>query len=142
MDESAMAHYLTTAFPGVETTTAYGYNFYFYRTERVLPFATLAASDNEYDRISNLDRPGVYRLNIGVSRQTFQDLFGKEKVDPGNYDYTALDVIMPHPEYAAQNFICVLAPGAATLERVRALLAEAHDIAVRRFDRQNKDKNT
>lgn len=106
----------------------------------MLPFATLIASDQEHDRFSDLDRPGVYRLNIGVSQETFQSLFGTAKVDPARYDYTALDVIMPHPEYAKQNFICVLSPGEATFEKVRLLLAAAHKIAAKRFARQNNDK--
>ena len=140
MNESPVIEYITTTFPDVETTEAYGYTFFFYKAERNLPFATLIAADTEYDRISNLDRPGVFRLNIGVSRQTFQELFGKEKVEVNNYDYTALDVIMPHPEYAPQNFICVLSPGKQTWEKIRALLAEAYDIAVRRFNRRHKNK--
>lgn len=140
MDESAVVDYITKTFPDVETTEAFGYTFFFYKTERKLPFATLANSDNEYDRISNLDRPGVFRLNIGISRESFQSLFGTAKVDVNDYDYTALDVIMPHPEYAPQNFICVLSPGEVTWERVRSLLAEAYDIAVRRYNRQNKEQ--
>jgi hypothetical protein len=38
----------------------------------MLPFATIASTGNEYERISYLDRPGVFRLNIGVSRETFR----------------------------------------------------------------------
>lgn len=137
MDETSITAYITDTFPGVETTTAYGYTFFFYDSERMLPFATLTASDNEYDRVSNLDRPDVYRLNIGVGRQTFQALFGSDKVDVSGYDFTTLDNIMPHPEYAKQHFLCVLSPGAATWERVRALLAEAYEIAVQRHTRRN-----
>jgi hypothetical protein len=140
MDESSVANYITNTFPGVETTTNFGYTFFFYRSDHMLPFATLASSDNEYDHISNLDRPGVFRLNIGVSKQTFQSLFGTAKVDVGGYDFTALDVIMPHPDYAPQHFICVLSPSEVTFERIRALLAEAYDIAARRFARRNKNK--
>ena len=138
LDKAAVAQYITETFPGVETTTAYGYTFYFYGSDHRLPFATLASSDNEYDRISNLDRPGVFRLNMGVSQPTFQALFGTAKVDISRYDFTALDVIMPHPDYAPQNFICVLSPSVATFERLRPLLAEAYDIAVRRDARRNK----
>jgi hypothetical protein len=138
MDESTVTDYIANALPGVETTTAYGYLFFFYRSERKLPFATLISSDQEYDRYSDLDRPGVFRLNIGISKKTFQSMFGTAKVDPGGYDYTALDVIMPHPEYAREHFVCVLSPGEATCEKVRALLAEAHEIAVRRYTSQNK----
>jgi hypothetical protein len=140
MNESAVVDYIMKTFSEVETTTAFGYTFFFYRSERKLPFATLISSDQDYDRISNLDRPGVFRLNIGISRQTFQSLFGTAKVDVNSYDFTALDVIMPHPEYAKQHFICVLSPGDATFEKIRPLLAEAYDIAVRRYTRQNKNK--
>ena len=138
MNETAVADYITQTLPGVETSTAFGYTFFFYGSDHRLPFATLAASDNEYDRVSNLDRPGVFRLNIGVSRPTFQALFGAAPPDLSRYDFTALDVIMPHPDYAPQNYICVLSPGAATLETVRALLAEAYDLAVQRDARRNK----
>jgi hypothetical protein len=138
MNESAVAEYITKTFPGVETTTNFGYTFFFYESDHTLPFATIASTGNEYERISNLDRPGVFRLNIGVSRQTFQSLFGTAKVDVSRYDFTALDVIMPHPDYAQQYFICVLSPSEATFERIRALLAEAHEIAVRRYARRYK----
>jgi hypothetical protein len=142
MDETSVVNYITETFPGVETTTNFGYTFFFYRSDHILPFATLISSDQDYDRFSNLDRPGVFRLNIGVSRETFQSLFGTAKVDVSSYDFTALDVIMPHPEYAQQSFLCVLSPSEATFERVRALLAEAYNIAVRRFTRRNKKNET
>ena len=138
MDESSVANYITETFPRVETTTNFGYVFFFYKTDHMVPFATIASSDNEYERISNLDRPGVYRLNIGISKKTFQSLFGTAKVDVGSYDFTSLDVIMPHPDYAPQSFICVLSPSEATFERIRPLLAEAYDIAVQRYTRRNK----
>jgi hypothetical protein len=140
MNESSIGDYITKTFPEVETTTNFGYTFFFYRSERNLPFATVASSGNEFERISNLDRPGVFRLNIGISKQTFQSLLGKAKVDVNSYDFTALDVIMPHPDYAKQYWICVLSPSEATFERIRPLLAEAYDIAVRRYTRQNKNK--
>ena len=139
MNESSVVDYITKTFPGVETTTNFGYTLFFYRSDRKLPFATLISSDYEYDLVSNLDRPGVFRLNIGISKQTFQSLFGTTKVDVNSYDFTALDVIMPHPHYAQQHFICVLSPGEVTFERIRSLLAEAYDIAVRRYTRQNKN---
>lgn len=137
MDEAALTRYITTTFAGVETTTAYSYTFFFYGPDRMLPFATLASGDNEYDRVSNLDRPGVFRLNIGVRKPTFQALFGTGKVDTHAYDFTALDTIMPHPEYAAQSWICVLNPSEATLQHtVQPFLTEAYDLAVQRHLRR------
>jgi hypothetical protein len=140
MDETTIAKYITDTFAGVETTEAFGYSFFFYGPERMLPFATLIAADNEYDRVSNLDRPGVFRLNIGVSKPTFQALFGTDDVDVSTYDFTALDTIMPHPEYAAQHFVCVLNPSDATLLSVQALLAEAYGLAVSRHSRRQTKK--
>lgn len=132
MDETATAKYITDTFGGVETTENLGYTFFFYGAERMLPFATIAHTGNEYERISDLDRPGVFRLNIGVSRQTFQSLFGAGKVDVSRYDFTVLDEIMPHPDYAAQYYVCVLNPGGTTFDQVRGLLAEAYELAVKR----------
>jgi len=139
MNDSAVIDYIMKTFPKVETTTDYGYNMFFYSSDRKLSFATLISSDYEYDHISNLNRLGVYRLNIGVSKQTFQSLFGTNDVNINDYDFTALDVIMPHPEYAQYHFICVLSPSAETFEEIRPLLAEAYDIAARRYASQNKN---
>ena len=136
LDEAAITSYITGTFEGVETMAAMGYTFFFYGADRMLPFATLASADNEGDRVSNLDRPGVFRLNIGVSRPTFQSLFGAGKVDTSAYDFTALDTLMPHPDYAAQSFLCVLNPSDATFETLRPLLSEAYNLAVRRDARR------
>jgi hypothetical protein len=144
MDEVSITQFIVENFPGVETTAAFGYTFFFYGDDHKLPFATLAASDNDYDSVSNLNRPGVFRLNIGVSKQTFQNLLGSDKVDLNSYDFTALDTIMPHPHYAAQHFICVLNPSARTAETIPSLLTEAYEIAVRRNRKreQTEDANT
>ena len=110
MNENEITQYIIETFPGVETAENFGYTFFFYRSDHKMPFATMSASDNDYHRFSNLDRPGIFRLNIGVGKQTFQSLFGSETIDVSSYDFTVLDRIMPHPEYAAQQFICVLNP--------------------------------
>lgn len=138
MDEQTITRYILTTFPNVETTEAYGYTFFFYRDDHMLPFATIAAADNEHDRVSNLNRPGVFRLNIGVGKQTFQTLFGAEGRRVEEYDFSALDTLMPHPDYAAQSFICVLSPGDTTAQHVRSLLAEAYERAVKRYQRRHQ----
>jgi len=137
MQASDVAAYIQKTFPDVESTNAYGYDMFFYKSDRMLSFATLISSDYDYDRISHLDRPGVFRLNLGVSRRTFESLFGSDEVNLSRYDYTALDVIMPHPEYAQHFFICVLSPSDSTFEKVCGLLAEAHDIAAHRYNRKH-----
>lgn len=94
--------------------------------ERKQPFATIVTGDR-YDDVSELDRPGVYRLNVGVSRARYGQL------DLGA-DLTALDVFLPHPVYAAQHWICVLNPGPRTVGLLDELIVEAHGLARRKVD--------
>jgi len=143
MDETSITQYITDTFAKVETTTAQGYTFFFYGPDRKLPFATLATQDNDYDRASNLNRSSVFRLNIGVSRDTYHSLFGPQPSSPGRdgmidpgYDFTALDQLLPHPVYAPQSWVCVLNPSAETFQTVKSLLAEAYELAVRRQARR------
>jgi hypothetical protein len=97
---------------------------------------------DNYDSVSNLNRPSVYRLNIGVSRETYRALFGQHPSKPGatgiidtGHDFSVLDEILPHPVYAPQSWVCVLNPGAKTLSKVKELLAEAYAIAVETYTR-------
>lgn len=137
INEVFIKEYICSTFEGVKDTDNFGYTFYFYKDDHKLPFVTLASIDNDYDRVSNLDRPGIFRLNIGVSRQSFESLFGSNKVDVSIYDFTTLDTIMPHHDYAAQSFICVLNPSEMTFETLKPLLVEAYEIAQKRYIRRN-----
>jgi hypothetical protein len=88
-------------------------------------FATVVWTD-EHDEgaPSDLSRPGVYRLNIGVGKETFRRLVGSI-TDP---DYAAFDRVLPHPVYAKQRWVAILNPSDATVrDTVLPLLAEAHD---------------
>ena len=144
--EAEITEYIAQTFPGVAAITAPGGTFFFYDpngdvpAERRFPFATIVIND-DYDQASQLSRPGIFRLNIGVSKETFRAMFGQppsktlgpnDVVETG-HDFTALDVLMPHPVYAAQSWVSVLNPGDATLEDVKRLLAEAYEIAVRKY---------
>lgn len=110
---------------------AWGDTFFFLGDRRI-PFATIVTKDYpDLDVQSDLDRPGVFRLNVWVTRETFARLFGDEVVD-----YAALDTLMPHPVYGAQSWVSVLNPGLRTSELARALLTEAYDRAVARHKRR------
>jgi hypothetical protein len=132
MNETAVASYISGTFAGVETADIPGMSFFFTDPERKFPFATIITQDNEYDSFSKLDREGVFRLNIGVSKETFRNIAGETQ----SHDFTALDKLMPHPVYGAQHWLCVLNPGDATFEAVKPLLAEAYDISVKRYGRK------
>jgi hypothetical protein len=157
MDQETIIQYITDTFAGVEVLRpgdgpGAGDTFFFTAAQRNVdpahrqPFATIVTKDyRDFDNASQLDRPGVYRLNIGVSRETFQTLFGylpgKESAKNAEYDYGALDTVMPHPVYAPQSFVCVLKPSPAAFETVKPLLAEAYCIVEARHSKQQTDQN-
>jgi Family of unknown function (DUF6194) len=139
MDETSIIQYITDTFANVEMASTAGYTFFFYGADRKLPFATLATQDDDFDRASNLNRASVFRLNIGVSKDTYRSLFGPQPAPPGpagvvdtGHDFSALDQLLPHPVYAPQSWVCVLNPSAETFQAVKPLLAEACALAVRR----------
>ena len=136
MDELSVLKYIREALPEAEAVEASGNYFFFRNTDGLpkdhrFPFATLVVSD-EYDHFSNLNRPGVFRLNIGLSKVAFDGLLGAAATSArdGTYDYTALDTFMPHPVYGKMHWVCVLNPSDATFnDTVKGLLAEAYDRA-------------
>ena len=107
-------------------------HFFFAAGEKKFPFVTLVTGD-QYDKTSNLSRPGVYRLNIGVAKETYRSHFGPSpgwgpadgSVDTG-HDFTVLDRLMPHPIYAPMGWVCVLNASAATFETLKPLIAEGY----------------
>ncbi len=123
--------------PNVTKLEHFGYTFFFYGSEQVLPFVTFAASDNEHDNISNLNRDGVFRVNIGIAKDSFNKLFAGNEA---KWDYTELNRFMPHPDYAAQHFICILNPGGGQLTETINFINEAHLVAKNRFDKKQAAK--
>lgn len=141
MDEAAITLYITDTFAGVDVSLVDGDSFFFNNAgleepDFMFPFATIVTGDRYEAEPSNLDRSGVFRLNVGVSRDTFRSLFGEGGADARNDDFTALDTIMPHPEYGSMFWLCVLNPSAATFETIRPMLAEAYDLAAERLQRR------
>jgi hypothetical protein len=110
------------------------------------PFATVVIKDYDgFDTASDLNRDGVFRVNMAVGRKRFEELIGHPPAahadHHGGFDYTATDRLLPHPVYAAQGWVCVLNPGAATGEQVLSLLKEAHALDAERFDRRNRHRS-
>jgi Family of unknown function (DUF6194) len=143
MNETSIREYIVQTFAGVDVVEAAGSSYFFYDPDHKHPFATLVTTD-EHDQASDLSRPSVFRLNIGVSKQTFQSLFGSDSAPTGEgeagggYDFTEMDRIMPHPVYGKMYWVCVLNPGAVTSESVQKMLAEAYEMAVRKRAKANR----
>lgn len=113
---------------------AWGDTFFFYDPdgvtvpERRLPYATIVTGDYPgFDEASDLDRPGVFRVNVWVGKST------SEAHSADDIDYTVLDQVIPHPVYAKQSWLSVLNPGPNTDNTVRDLLREAHAGAKNRY---------
>ena len=152
IDQDAIIQYVTDTFTGVEIIRpteglAAGDTFFYYDPQRDLdpsrrlPFATIVTKDyGDFDNASQLNRPEVFRLNIGVSREAFRALFGfapgDDRTESAVYDFAALDQLMPHPVYTPQSFVCVLNPSLETFEAVKPLLAEAYSLAAARYARR------
>jgi hypothetical protein len=83
-----------------------------------------------FDEASNVDREGVFRLNFPVGRQRFAELIGYRPAQhaqhEADFDYTAIDKMIPHPVYATQGWVSVLDPGEQTDDHGRTLITEDH----------------
>jgi len=144
MDQGSIRRFIAGNFADVDVQVAgpddgspevaWGDTFFMHHEDKHrFPFATIVTKDyGDFDNLSNLKREGVFRLNIGLSKKTFERLFPGQE----SHDFSALDVLMPHPVYAANHFVCVLNPSDATFAELVPLLQEAYEIAASRVERR------
>lgn len=134
---------------GVVLVNSWGERGIFYnpggRLKRGVYVLTVKEKDGENDRSSCLDREGMFRVNVGVRKQTFVRLFGTVPARPHkggvvsmDVDFTQADTIMPHPVYAWMGWVCCLNPSDKTFETLKPLIAEAHTYAAEKFERRKK----
>lgn len=115
---------ITERYPGVVVGSAMSAWFFSLDESNWPNFATIVTTD-EHDLapVSDLARPGAFRVNIGVGKETFGRIAGWQ-ADP---EYAEPDTVVPHPVYAAQRWVSIVNPSEATVERlVLPLLDEAH----------------
>jgi len=144
MDADELIEMLLDDYDGVVQTESWGERGLFYNPKDTLSrgvyFVTVKERDGENDVASDLDRDGVYRVNLGISEETYQSLFGEPPDRPAKgehvatgHDFTVLDEISPHPTYAWMRWVAVLNPSDETVERMRPLFDEAYDRAQDKF---------
>src|SRR6476661_8514629 len=111
-DPEAITSTILETWPDTDMVTALGAAFFSLDPEKHFPnFATIVTTDEHDDgEPSKLSRPGVFRLNIGVGRATFERV-AESMVEP---DYAVLDRLLPHPIYARQLWISILNPSDST----------------------------
>lgn len=124
-DLDEMIDLVTDAFPDAVVARSDSAVFFSLTDKHWPNFATIVWTD-EHDEgsPSNLAREGVYRVNVGVDKSTFQHLVGA-MTDP---DYAAFDTFVPHPVYARQRWISVLNPSHGTVrDDLMPLIAAGHE---------------
>jgi hypothetical protein len=116
--------YILTTYPETDVIKAMNAWFFSLDPQKHWPnYATLVTTD-EHDDASDLSREGVFRLNLGVDKATFEEIAG---ADP-EPDHAAFDTLLPHPVYGQQHWISILNPTEETFRDVVVpLIALAHD---------------
>jgi hypothetical protein len=133
MTITQLQNLILESYPGLNLLDTYGEKSFFYNPEKLLTkgiyFATLKEKDGPNDKASNLDRDGIYRLNLGISKQSYERLFGvKPKrplkggvVDTG-HDFTKINMLTPHPIYAWLSWVAILNPDDDSMSQIKEKL--------------------
>lgn len=113
------------------------------KLKRGIYILTIKDNDGDNDKSSQLNRDGIFRVNIGIKKNTFISLFGGVPKRPLKgytvnmpYDFTALNKIMPHPIYAWMYWICVLNPSDEIFEKLKHLINESYEYAKEKFNKK------
>lgn len=146
---SAIEDFILQELDGVVPKASWGEDAFFYNPGQVLKngtyFTTIKKRDGENDRASNLDRENLWRLNIGVERNVFEEMFGPRPARPakgcvieGPWDFSEIDLIMPHPVYGWMGWLAVVSPSEETFEVLKPLIRSAHKRATDTFAKRMK----
>ncbi|AKJ30785.1 DUF6194 family protein [Caldimonas brevitalea] len=105
-----------------------------------MPFATIVIKDyGDFDNASALNRGGLYRLNVEVGREKFEQLFGFKPAEleahRGRFDFTEADRLFPHPAYGSSGWVSIINPAASSRGLVTELLDGSRDRALQRSSR-------
>ncbi|WP_257403951.1 DUF6194 family protein [Campylobacter lari] len=139
--------YIKSNFKGLVYKFTYKEHSFFYNLDRVLKnrvyFCTIKENDGINDKASNLNREGVFCLSCSLCGQDYQNLFGqkpkkalKGKVDSLNYDFSMLDLIMPHSIYAYMGYICINNPSRKNFEIFKDHLELSYQKAIKTYQKR------
>ncbi|MDX1737284.1 MAG: DUF6194 family protein [Alphaproteobacteria bacterium] len=139
-----IAGYLTKICPGLVFSHNWGERGLFYNPENKLPkgiyLMTFKEKDGENDKASQIDRGNIFRLNLGLTKTSYEALFGPRPARPKaggvvdvDYDFTRIDQLMPHPVYGWMGWVCILNPSVANLKKLEPLIMESYENAKVKF---------
>lgn len=140
MTPDKILEYCLNELEGTVLVSSWGERGIFYnpdgKLKRGVYILTLKERDGENDKSSNLDRENIYRVNLGVRKNTFIKMFGSIPKRPSKgaivdmeYDFSVTNQTLPHPIYAWMGWICSLNPTEKTFEELKSLIKEAHGYA-------------
>ncbi len=140
---------ITTDLDGVVPKNSWGETSLFYNPGNKLPngvyFCTIKEKDGDNDKSQNLSRDDVFRLSIGISKGTYENLFGEKPKRPAKgcivkteQDLMTTNKLMPHPIYAWMSWVCILSPSKDKFEEIYSLIIEAHNNAIGKFQKKVK----
>lgn len=138
---------ISETFEGVIPKSSWGETSLFYNPRKVLPngvyFCTIKEKNGDNDKSSNLDRPGVFRLSVGLTKGSYQKIFGEKPKRPAKgciintgHDFSADNELMPHPIYGWMSWVQILNPSESKFTEILPLLTEAHASAVSKFNKK------
>jgi Family of unknown function (DUF6194) len=144
MTITQLQNLILESYPGLNSLDTYGEKSFFYNPENLLTkgiyFATLKEKDGPNDKASDLNREGVFRLNLGISKQSYEKLFGTKPkrppkggiVDTG-HDFKEFNKITPHPIYAWLHWIAILNPDDDSMSQIKELMDETYQNVQKKY---------
>ncbi len=147
MNVLQLEHWILDRYEGIIVIDAYRERSFFYNPDgsmkKGIYFTTIKERDGPNDKASHLDRAGVFRLSIGLDRNSYQQLFGNVPKRPSkggivelDYDFTLTGVLMPHPIYAWLCWVCINNPTIQHLDVLKHLLDTAYQNVLFKFARR------
>ena len=131
-------------FQSLSLKNAWGEKSLFYNPGNSRPngtyFLTIKEKDGDNDQASNLNRDGIFRINFGINEKSFLALFNNKPARPkkgeiidGNYNFTATNILTPHPIYGWMKWVSILNPSRESFENIWPLINESYNAAVGKF---------
>ncbi len=144
---SVISTYLLETFKDLREMDSWGETSFFYNPGSISPrgsyFCTIKEKDGENDKASILHRDGVFRFNLGISRKTFLDLFNviparplKGGIIEGNYHFSELDILTPHPIYGWMCWVAISCPSTQSFERLKPMIAESYQLVLEKHQKK------
>ena len=129
--------------------SCYGEKCIFYNPENKLKHGiyvlTIKEKDGNNDKSSNLNREGIFRINFGVTKNTFINKFGFIPARPlkGNtvdmqYDFSTLNMLLPHPVYAWMAWVSILNPDKNSFYNIKQFINESYEYARAKYNKKLK----